>query len=233
MRSLSVNTEDLTFLYGAVAASLFLQIGYNTVMFLSVFTGNGQRTQLHMNIHNSVHWVLKHREKSDSATATLAVQTFRNTIMVAVFVGGNAFQLAFSFANNYQDIVGQPIEQTRSVILATLLFGSFLSWACVIRFASHMGYMIGTLSYTFPSIPASPVPPSMQTANKHTDHNHNGVKTNEENGKDEAASDTKDSSATAADGNINRAMLQDYEAERLRIAKECVRLMSLNMIFFR
>jgi hypothetical protein len=38
-------------------------------------------------------------------------------------------------------------KNVRAIILAILLFASFLSWACVIRHASHLGYMLGTLGY--------------------------------------------------------------------------------------
>lgn len=54
--------------------------------------------------YHCMHWAKKHQTKEDPASATLAVQTIRNTILVAVFVGGNAVNIAISYANNYKDI---------------------------------------------------------------------------------------------------------------------------------
>ncbi|RYG94789.1 DUF599 family protein, partial [archaeon] len=34
-----------------------------------------------------------------------------------------------------------------AIIISTLLFSSFLCWASVIRYANHIGFLIGTLSY--------------------------------------------------------------------------------------
>jgi hypothetical protein len=59
----------------------------------------------------------KHQTKEDPAAATLAVQTNRNIILLAVFVGGNAVNIAISYANNYKDI-----KDRNSQILEQLFF---------------------------------------------------------------------------------------------------------------
>lgn len=38
-------------------------------------------------------------------------------------------------------------EEVRSIILAILLFSSFLCWADTIRYANHLGYSIGALDF--------------------------------------------------------------------------------------
>jgi hypothetical protein len=205
-----VDFEDRNLAYGAIAGSLFLLITYHIIMYSAVLTGRGKSTQLSQNIRNSMGWVLKHREKSDAPSVTLAIQTFRNTILVAVFVGGNAFTQAFNFADGYQSSVGNPIEQARYIVLAALLFGSFLSWACVIRFVAHLGYLIGTLSHNVPP-QASPVPVATSTAVVDG--------TGEEAGKAESTAPQKPA--------------KKIDDPHTAAVKECIRVMSLNMIFFR
>ena len=38
-------------------------------------------------------------------------------------------------------------SEFRSIVIASLAFSSFLAWATVIRIASNLGYLIGTLDY--------------------------------------------------------------------------------------
>lgn len=204
-----VDFEDRNLAYGAIAGSLFLMVMYHILMYSAVLTGRGQSTQLSLNIRNSLRWVLKHREKSDAASVTLAIQTFRNTILVAVFVGGNAFSQAFNFADGYQSSVGNPIEQARYIVLAALLFGSFLSWACVIRFVAHLGYIFGTLSHNIPP-PASPVVATPT-----------------------AVVDGKGEEAGTAESTAPQKPAKQIEDPHTATVKECVRIMSLNMVFFR
>ena len=204
-----VDFEDRNLAYGAIAGSLFLMVSYHFIMYWAVLSGRAPSTQLSLNIRNSLRWVLKHREKSDAASVTLAIQTFRNTILVAVFVGGNAFTQAFNFADGYQSSVGNPIEQARYIVLAALLFGSFLSWACVIRFVAHLGYIFGTLSHNVPP-PTAPVPVATPTAVVDG--------TGEEAGKAESTAPQKP--------------IKHVDDPHTATVKECIRIMSLNMIFF-
>lgn len=213
MRSTTtLDFEDQTLAYGAIAGSLFVLVGYHIRMYVATLSGKGRTTQLSQNIRNSSRWVLKHRQKGDSVSCTLAIQTFRNTIMVAVFVGGNAFVQAFTFADGYQSSVGNPIEQARYIVLAGLLFGSFLSWACVIRFVSHLGYIIGTMSHDPPSTVGT-----MQSIAIDT--------------KGEAP--TESSIATGTGSIPPQTCAKNADDHHTRIVKECVRIMSINMIFFR
>ncbi len=103
--------------------------------------------QLALNLKNSMHWIQKHKEKSDAQSTTLAIQTLRNTILVAVFIGGYALNSAYGIINSYEDSNKSTRSKVRNIILAVILFASFLCWANVIRLASHLGYMIGTLDY--------------------------------------------------------------------------------------
>lgn len=265
-----VDFEDRNFAYGAIAGSLFVLIVYHVVMYTAILSGRGESTQLAQNINNSLRWVLKHREKGDPASATLAVQTFRNTILVAIFVGGNAFSQAFNYANGYPASIGDPVEQARSIVLAALLFSSFLSWACVIRFAAHLGYIIGTLSYNTPPTPSLVSSSSSNTNNTNATTILNVHQTSEVKRDSEgvvsvaqttdiqrsselaaAVSSTAEvkASSEAADappppvptpkpaavvGPPHRQQTAGEEdSQQRRILKECVRVMSLNMIFFR
>lgn len=104
---------------------------------------------------NSFLWIQKHKEKNDPASVTLAIQTFRNTILVAIFIGGIAFQSAISLATSFRDLTS-TVGRIRHIILSVFLFLSFLCWTSVIRSASHLGYLTGVLSYeSSQSIPTS------------------------------------------------------------------------------
>jgi uncharacterized membrane protein len=87
--------------------------------------------------------------KIDAPSVTLAIQTLRNTILVAIFVGGSSFQYAYISLNGLESS-SNVWQICRVVILATLLFSSFFCWANVIRSASHLGYYIGTIGETLP-----------------------------------------------------------------------------------
>ena len=50
-------------------------------------------------------------------------------------------QLAISTTNSGSS------SEFRSIVIAALAFSSFLAWATVIRIASSLGYLIGTLDY--------------------------------------------------------------------------------------
>eukprot|EP01038_Epipyxis_sp_PR26KG_P006989 gene6989-9551_t len=95
-----------------------------------------------MNIYNSCCWIHKHCTKADPPSVTLAVQTLRNTMIVAVFVGGSSLQFGFTFLNSYKDS-NDIVSNVRIGVLSVFLFFSFLCWASVIRLASHLGYLLG------------------------------------------------------------------------------------------
>ena len=129
----------------ALAVCIFVLFAYHFLFYNSTVGVDG-KLQLSFNLRNVVHWLHKHKEKSDPQSVTLAVQTLRNTILVAIFVGGNALNFAYNVTSTYREDMAKR-QQVRSIILAILLFGSFLCWANVIRHASHLGYLIGTLDF--------------------------------------------------------------------------------------
>lgn len=57
-------------------------------------------------------------------------------------MGGSSFQYGFLFLNTPAYTLK---DQVRSIILAILLFASFLCWANTIRYANHLSYCIGGL----------------------------------------------------------------------------------------
>ena len=119
---------------------------YHVYFWSKVCTKTGAHTQLAFNLQNSLIWIDKHRVKDDAPSVTLAIQTLRNTILVAIFVGGSSFQYAFLVMNSVTDISDSKTN-ARAIILAVLLFLSFLCWTGVIRYANHLGFVIGTMEY--------------------------------------------------------------------------------------
>jgi hypothetical protein len=91
------------------------------------------------------------------------VQTLRNSILVAVFIGGYAFQNGVSALTSIKTDGLDLHDKIATGIVALLMFLSFLCWATVIRCASHLGYHIGVLSHMFASQPSKPVPPPVTT----------------------------------------------------------------------
>lgn len=140
-------TELDNFDYGAIATSLGVLILYHIHLFYSVFLMNAQSPQLAINVKNATKWVLKHREKNDAASVTAAIQTIRNSILVSTFIGGGVFSNGIDIANEYPSNVANERMKARSIILSSCLITSFLCWINVIRFSSHLGYLLGTLSY--------------------------------------------------------------------------------------
>lgn len=132
---------------GTIAVSLGLLLIYHIFLYLGIYWGYLLNAQLSMNLKSIVSWVTKHIEKGDAPTVTLAIQTFRNTILVATFIGGSAFTNAFDLTSDYKNIDNDELLKVRSIVMSTLLFCSFLCWACTIRFVSHLGYNLGSLSY--------------------------------------------------------------------------------------
>lgn len=156
---MSVNVDGTTLAYGSIAVAITCLIGYHIFLYVSTFVG-GTQTQLSMNLKNANHWVFKRRDVTDAPTTTLAIQTIRNTIIVAVFVGGSALSAALSYADDYPNHANDPIQQARIIILTSLFMLSFLSWATVIRFASHLGYLVDTLGRA----PKAVLPPFPQSS---------------------------------------------------------------------
>lgn len=152
----------------AIAFALGSLIIYNIVfLYVSVYSiGKANQTQLSIMIENSAFWARKHQARDDAASSTLAVQTLRNTILVAVFVGGGALNLGLSYTNGYQES-DNLAHQIRSIVLSFLCFASFLSWVMVIRFASQLGYLIGTLNIPHTTVISKSVVRKLSSSSLH------------------------------------------------------------------
>jgi hypothetical protein len=83
--------DDKSFDIAAIAVSSGVLIGYHAYLYLAVFLYMNDNIQLSTNMKNSIWWLKKHELKGDAPTVTLAIQTFRNTILVAIFVGNGVF----------------------------------------------------------------------------------------------------------------------------------------------
>ena len=90
----------------------------------------------------SLLWVRKHGEKDDASSVQLAIHTFRNTLLIAIFMGGLSLQSAISCGYLYTTAT-LSFERVRLMIISVTLLLSFLSWASVIRTCAHLGYMTG------------------------------------------------------------------------------------------
>lgn len=131
----------------AVTAALVLFVGYHVHLYYIKPHCLGGQVPYALNKINAEIWLLKHKEKAgESPVVLLAIQTVRNTMMAAVFVGGNALIIAYDLSNNYADLKN-PRLQIRSLVITAFMFMSFLCWANVIRLGSLVGYFLGTLKY--------------------------------------------------------------------------------------
>ena len=107
--------------------------------------------QLSRNIHNSSLWLEKHLRHDDASSDTAAIQTLRNAILVAIFIGGSSLTFAWN-SLDAASVTSVYNEQIRHVIISTLLFCSFLNWANTIRYATHLGFIVGTLKLSHTEI---------------------------------------------------------------------------------
>ena len=88
--------------------------------------------------------VSKHFAKNDAATCTMGLHQLRSIIIVGIFVGSNSLLIAYSYLNSFPLVGGSDsVAGIRAIIISTFLFLSFLSFAMVIRCASHLGYTLG------------------------------------------------------------------------------------------
>ena len=74
----------------------------------------------------------------------MAIHIYRNLILIGIFVGGYSFTIAYSFLNQFTALSINSLQGVRAVILAALLFASFLSMASAIRAAVHAGFLLGS-----------------------------------------------------------------------------------------
>jgi hypothetical protein len=193
----------------------------------TVFTVEPQVSKV---MQNSFHWARKHQNKEDAASVTLAVQTLRNTILVAIFVGGSAINLGLSFTDGF-DTLTLP-ERIRAIILSVLCFCSFLCWVLVIRFSSQLGYLIGTLNIPHVQVDPSEIRKKKQTEVTKTDDIELGI--------DNIRNDAVNEEKQVGTRNYNTVATDDVSSKEEidKIAKgkqlrHCTNLLKLNSIMFR
>jgi len=121
-----------------------VNVAYNVAVVARARRGGaGGRAALHaVVVDGGAAFIAKHLERDDPATAVLAVQALRNTVLVAIFTGGIAFQ-AFQVAAAAAGAATAAADAARILVLAAFLLGSFLNFALVIRAASHLSYIMG------------------------------------------------------------------------------------------
>eukprot|EP01040_Poterioochromonas_malhamensis_P003230 gene3230-3443_t len=127
----------------AVTFSLATMGLYHIHLYSSVILGRNSKAQLAKMIQNSYWWAKKHQEKDDASNSTLAIHTLRNSLYVAIFVGGFSFTTALKYANSY-DSTSDLNLQIRAIILSALCVCSFLCFAAVVRFNTQLGFLICT-----------------------------------------------------------------------------------------
>ena len=135
-------SDNIFSIISAIVCIVVLSAYTTYIIFCCALGRSDQRIQLRRNIDNALIWVDKHASKPDAPNVTLAIQTLRNTILVAIFIGGASFQFAFNILSTENESTDM-IKEFRNLVIAAYLFCSFLNWAFVIRCASHLGYRIG------------------------------------------------------------------------------------------
>lgn len=88
----------------AVTFALVLLSGYHIHLYVIRPKVFGASKPYTLNVINSEIWVQKHREKGDTPTQLLAIQTLRNTMTAAVFMGGNALYIAYNLSDSYTEL---------------------------------------------------------------------------------------------------------------------------------
>jgi hypothetical protein len=119
---------------------------YNIVVYSTVFVFSSSNAQLAKVINNAFYWMKKHQNKDDPASVQCAVHTLRNTIYVAIFIGGATVSSGLSFSDDFQKGNDFSSTKIRALILTILSFFSFLCWVLVIRFSAQLSFLIGTLN---------------------------------------------------------------------------------------
>ena len=133
----------------SISIALPILVAYNAMILYYTITSsssNVSKIRLGLNIKNAKNWALKHEEQGDAKALTLAIQTMRYTLLIGTFVGGFAFKIAFENANAFHRTM-QPKRKIAAMIMSSFLFLSFMCFSNVIRYASQLGWVLGTASY--------------------------------------------------------------------------------------
>lgn len=142
------SSSSSNFELGAILGSVATIVLYYIVLFYRIRIAKDYSIQMNKNMRSMKAWAKRHLEKQDAASVQLGVQALRNTIFVAIFVGGFAINLAYSFLDTlhtsnftgFSDVLW--MKDVRSLILIVLLFCSFLNWAAVLRYACELAFII-------------------------------------------------------------------------------------------
>lgn len=130
-----------------IVAIAVVLLGFSVYIYMYTvdsYVNNGS-TPLRRNLENVVYWSLKHFNASnDTPTTTLAVQTLRNSMIAAIFIGGAALTSAGAVIQPMYEY-WTPRLAVRQIILSSLLCISFLNWALVVRYNTHAGFMAGAI----------------------------------------------------------------------------------------
>lgn len=138
----------------AVGAVLFL---YDVIVVCCARSsrGGGGSSLLSIVLGGGSRFITKHIERDDPQTSVLAVQALRNVLLVAIFVGGIAFQAFQASATALTAPTATPFDVARLLLLSTALLGSFLNFALVIRVTAHLGYLLGSAKGATGPVPAA------------------------------------------------------------------------------
>lgn len=109
--SLQPSPEFTRFDLYVIIFSIALIITYHLYLYAVIHIyGRHSQAQFSRMIDNASLWMAKHKEKSDPQSVTLAIHTLRNTILVAIFVGGNVANFGLSLTNSYSTIDPNDIK---------------------------------------------------------------------------------------------------------------------------
>lgn len=133
----------------ALDVSALTIAGTTTIGYLLryVYTAHSARKSVFIaqNMRMIRFWVARQAEKQDPNSLLVGIHTFRNTMMVAIFIGGAVFSYALS---DLQGISQHPLHKRICIIAkCAALFSSFLCWTQVLRAAMIMGYTLTILDY--------------------------------------------------------------------------------------
>jgi Protein of unknown function, DUF599 len=127
----------------SLATSAFLLLGYNLLALLS------RGTNLVIMLRADALWTLRHGSIAHGGAQDVvaAVQTLRNSVLVAVFIGTVSFNTMTGALAGLRRTDKRTIEYADGLVVALLSAGSFLCFAVCIRCAAHSGYVVGGASF--------------------------------------------------------------------------------------
>ena len=143
---LMTDSSNAAFNICAIAIVGTLNIVYNFVVLIRSRGSCGNHSLHAVVVNGGTAFIQRHLEKDDPASAVLAVQSLRNTVLVSIFIGGIAFQSFQAAAVSAAVVSNDSVATARTLVLSAFLLSSFLNFALVIRAASHLAYIMGGAS---------------------------------------------------------------------------------------